>query len=64
MNDKKKATICWCAIIGAVLFLVIGVDYMPHLFCWIPLIVVIYFVSKCKPFLESFDRLGDIIVGR
>lgn len=45
----------WCyiaAIVLAMLWLVVGVDYMPFVFAWLPLIGVIIWVVRDKEFLK------------
>lgn len=62
MTMKLKVTICWIALILSTLFLIIGVDSLPYIVCWLPLIIVGYAVAQCKEFKESFNRLADHIM--
>ncbi|MBR3912572.1 MAG: hypothetical protein IKJ48_07925 [Alistipes sp.] len=61
MTTRLKTAICYTAVILSFLFLIIGVDYLPVLLCWIPLIVTLFFVAKCDSFVESVNRLIDKI---
>lgn len=38
-------------------FLVVAVDYLPIAVCWVPLIVVGFFASRCEAFVESVSNL-------
>lgn len=58
-SDAAKARVCWIALIASILFLVIGVDYMPHSICWLPLIVTFYFSSNCEAFLNSLNNFSS-----
>lgn len=61
LTDKVKATLWWIALVASFLFLVIGVDYLPHLICWIPMGIVFYFAMQSKAFKKSFDKFTDRI---
>lgn len=58
-SDATKARVCWVALIASMLFLVIGVDYMPHSICWLPLIVTFYFSFNCEAFLNSLKNFSN-----
>lgn len=61
LTDKVKAILWWIALAASMLFLVIGVDYFPHLICWIPMGIVFYFAMQSKAFKKSFDKFTDRI---
>ena len=44
------------------LFLVIGVDYMPHIMAWLPMIIAFYFAFRCKAFFVHINHLLDKII--
>lgn len=62
MTMKLKVTICWVALILSTLFLIIGVDSLPYIVCWLPLIIVGYAVAQCKEFKENFNKVVDNII--
>lgn len=55
MTDKMQIRICWVAIIISMLFLVIGVDYLPVLACWIPLLITIKMTFTCNAFRKYLE---------
>lgn len=61
LTDKAKAILWWMALAASMLFLVIGVDYFPHLVCWIPMCIVSYFAMQSKAFKKSFIKFRDEI---
>lgn len=61
LTDKAKAILWWIVIAASMLFLVIGVDYFPHLICWMPMCIVSYFAMRSKAFHKSFVKFPDRI---
>ena len=61
LTDKAKAILWWIALAASILFLIIGVDYFPHLACWMPICVVFYLAMHSKAFRKSFDKFTDSI---
>lgn len=55
MTDKMQIRICWVAIIASILFLVIGVDYLPILACWMPLLVTCKLTFACDAFRKHLE---------
>jgi hypothetical protein len=62
MATNIKIAICYAALIISALFLIICVDYLPYLVCWLPLIIVGYAVAQCKEFKENFNKVVDNII--
>lgn len=59
LTDRAKVILCWSALILSALFLIIGVDYLPCLICWIPLCIVGYAVYQCEPFRVKINKIVD-----
>lgn len=62
MKPNIKIAICYAALIISAIFLIIGVDYLPYIVCWLPIIVVGYVAVQCKEFRNSFNKLIDNII--
>lgn len=62
MKTNIKVAICYIAVILSILFLVIGVDYLPVLACWLPLIITGGLALQCKAFVESLSRIVNNII--
>ena len=62
MTEKHKIALCYTALVIATIFLVVAVDYIPHIVCWMPLIVTAYAVAQCKAFKTHFDNLMNNII--
>ena len=43
------------------IFLVIAVDYIPHIIAWMPLLVSAYYSAKNKDFRDWFSKLSEEI---
>lgn len=41
------------------LFLIIGVDYLPHLVCWMPMILTAFFIAQCKAFFVHVVKMME-----
>jgi hypothetical protein len=61
LTDKAKAILWWIVLAASMLFLVIGVDYIPHLVCWMPMCIAFCFAMQSKAFKKSFNKLSDRI---
>ena len=59
---RKKITLCYIALFASMLFLVIGVDYLPHLVCWMPMILTAFFVANCKAFFVHVVRMMERLI--
>lgn len=62
MTDKMKIALCYTALAIATIFLVVAVDYLPYIVCWLPVIIVGYCASQCKAFMRSFARVANYII--
>ena len=62
MSNQNKIRVCYTALALAMLFLVIGVDYMPHIMAWLPMIIAFYFAFRCKTFFVHINHLLDKII--
>lgn len=54
---NKTVKIMLIALIVAMLFLVVGVDYMPKLFAYAPMIVWCWLAAHCKPLVRWWCEL-------
>lgn len=57
-----KITLCYIALITSMLFLVIGVDYLPHAVCWLPLLITAFFSLRCKAFCKHINNWLDRVI--
>lgn len=62
MNNRTKLAICYTAVVLSILFLVVAVDYLPVLACWLPLIITGGFALQCNAFVESLSRIVNNII--
>ena len=62
MNNKMKITMCYIILAVSILFLAIGVDYLPHLVCWMPLLISFYFTLNCRAFFVHINRWLDRVI--
>lgn len=62
MKTSTKVKICYTAVVLSVIFLVVGVDYLPVLACWLPLIITGGFALQCKAFVESLSRIINNVI--
>lgn len=62
MKKSTKVAICYAAIILSMLFLVVGVDYLPILLCWVPFIIAGYCTLKCRAFVDSLNNIVNNII--
>lgn len=62
MKNSTKIKLLTIALIACVLFLVVGVDYLPHLVCWMPLIITAYLALKCRAFVAHINRWLDRVI--
>lgn len=59
LSEKAQIWICKIVLALSILFLVIGVDYLPCLVCWIPFIVAIKFTFNCIPFAKHLGIIDE-----
>lgn len=56
MKNETKVKVITATLIASALFLVIGVDYLPHLVAWLPLLVSATFAFSCRAWVASINR--------
>lgn len=62
MKNSTKIKLLTIALIACVLFLVVGVDYLPHLVCWMPLIITACFALSSRAFVTYITRWLDRVI--
>lgn len=62
MKNKTKVKVITAILIVSLLFLVIGVDYFPHLVAWLPLLVSATLAFSCRAWVASINRWLDKII--
>jgi hypothetical protein len=61
MKTKVKIAFCYMIIAISILILVVGVDTLPHMACWTPLILSLYFTFRYKPFAKHINQKLDTL---
>lgn len=56
MKNETKVKVITATLIASALFLVVGVDYLPHLVAWLPLLVSATFAFSCRAWVASINR--------
>ena len=59
---KTQVKVITAALIASALFLVVGVDYLPHLICWLPLIISATFACSSSAFVAHINRWLDKVI--
>ena len=59
---KKEVKVITAALITSALFLVVGVDYLPHLICWLPLIISATFACSSSAFVAHVSQWLDRVM--
>ena len=62
MNNKTKITMCYIILAVSILFLAIGVDYLPHAVCWTPLLISAFISFKCRAFNAHINKWLDQVI--
>ncbi|MBR5821328.1 MAG: hypothetical protein IKY51_00585 [Alistipes sp.] len=62
MKDSTKITICHLANIASILFLIVGVDYLPHGACWMPILISAFFTLRCRVFYKHINTWLDRLI--
>ena len=62
MKNETKVKVITATLIASALFLVIGVDYLPHLVAWLPLLVSATLAISCRAWAASINRWLDKII--
>lgn len=62
MKNETKVKVITATLIASALFLVIGVDYLPHMVAWLPLLVSATFAFSCRAWVASVNRWLDKII--
>lgn len=59
---KKEVKAITAALIASALFLIVGVDYLPHLICWLPLIISATFACSSSAFVAHVTQWLDRVI--
>ena len=62
MKKETQVKVITAALIASALFLVVGVDYLPHLVCWLPLIISATFACSSSAFVAHISRWLDRVM--
>lgn len=62
MKNETKVKVITATLIASALFLVIGVDYLPHLVAWLPLLVSATFALSSRAWVASINKWLDKII--
>lgn len=62
MTPETKVKVITATLIASALFLVIGVDYLPHLVAWLPLLVSATLACSCRAWVASINKWLDKII--
>ena len=62
MKKNTQVKAITIALIVSALFLVVGVDYLPHLICWLPLIISATFACSSSAFVAHVTRWLDRVI--
>lgn len=62
MKNTIKIKVITAALIVSGLFLVIGVDYLPHFVAWLPLLISATFAISCKAWVAVVNRWLDKVI--
>ena len=59
---KNETKVITATLIASALFLIIGVDYLPHLVAWLPLLVSATLAFSCRAWVANINRWLDKII--
>lgn len=62
MKNETKVKVITATLIASALFLVVGVDYLPHFMAWLPLIISATFAFSCRAWVARVNRWLDKII--
>lgn len=62
MKRSTQVAICYTALIISVLFLIIAVDYLPLIVCWLPTTITAFLSLHCKAFTDHIIKKLDTLM--
>lgn len=62
MKSTTKIKVITAALIASALFLIIGVDYLPHLVAWLPMLVTATFALSSRAWVAHISRWLDKVM--
>lgn len=62
MKSTTKIKIITAALIASALFLIIGADYLPHLVCWLPMLITATFALSSRVWVAHINRWLDKVM--
>lgn len=62
MKKETQVKVITAALIASALFLIIGVDYMPHLVAWLPMLVTATFAFSSRAWVAHINRWLDKVM--
>jgi hypothetical protein len=62
MKITTKIKVITAAVIASVLFLIIGVDYLPHLVAWLPMLVTATFALSSRAWVAHINKWLDKVM--
>lgn len=62
MKSTTKIKAITAALIASALFLVIGVDYLPHLVAWLPILITATFAFSNRAWVAHVNRWLDKVM--
>jgi hypothetical protein len=62
MKSTTKIKAITAALIVSALFLIIGVDYLPHLVAWLPMLVTATFALSSRAWVAHINKWLDKVM--
>lgn len=62
MKSTTKIKAITAALIASALFLIIGVDYLPHLVAWLPMFITATFALSSRAWVAHVNRWLDKVI--
>lgn len=62
MKSTTKIKVITAALIASALFLIIGVDYLPHLVCWLPMLITATFALSSRAWVAHINKWLDKVM--
>lgn len=62
MKSTTKIKVITVALIASALFLIIGVDYVPHLVAWLPMLITATFALSSRAWVAHINRWLDKVM--
>lgn len=62
MKSTTKIKVITAALIASALFLIIGVDYVPHFVAWLPILITATFAFSSRAWVAHVNRWLDKVM--